>query len=98
LGYPAIHCADGASAIATFAQRHEEIAFVLLDMILPDMDGKDIYDALKREDPQFKCIVSSGLSMDESIKGLLDQGADDFIHKPFKLAELQEKVEQLVGE
>jgi CheY-like chemotaxis protein len=95
LGYDTIHCADGASAIETFEQEHAQIAFVLLDMLLPDVDGPQLYGSLRSIDSSLKCLLSSGLTMDESIETLLAEGADGFIQKPFKLAEFKAAIDRL---
>ena len=93
LGYASVVCADGSSAVATFKDRCDDIEFVLLDVLLPDMDGIEIYGELKALDPEVKCIVSSGLALDDSIEALLAQGANAFIQKPFKVAQLKSAID-----
>ena len=61
---------------------------LLLDIGLPDGNGLDLIKELKKEHPETGIIiVSAKNSLDDKISGL-DLGADDYISKPFKLAEL----------
>ena len=96
LGYVPLLSTDGAEAIKTFEAQSDEIAFIMLDLVLPDMDGAQLYRRLRAMDPELKCIVSSGYLAEEPVRRLLDAGADDFIQKPFKLAELKQKVDALL--
>lgn len=70
---------DGATAIRMFAQ--ERPALVLLDVMMPEMDGFEVCRKLRKLDRETPIIFLSGLSTDESqIKGL-EAGADDYIPK-----------------
>ncbi|PWC44821.1 response regulator transcription factor [Azospirillum sp. TSO22-1] len=78
--------ADGASGLA--AAREGGFAAVLLDVGLPDMDGRDLCRLMRREGVRCPIIMLTGASTDaDTILGL-DSGANDYIVKPFRLGVL----------
>jgi two-component system, OmpR family, response regulator len=67
---------------------------ILLDYMLPDVNGNVVCQTIKKN-PEFehiKIIIVSGVVKKDEIKQLLKSGAEDFIKKPFNIAELTEKV------
>jgi DNA-binding response OmpR family regulator len=69
--------------------------FALIDLMLPDGNGISLIEEIKKLDP--KCgiiIISAKESLDDKIKGL-EIGADDYITKPFHLAELNARIKSL---
>jgi DNA-binding response OmpR family regulator len=67
---------------------------ILLDYMLPDVNGNVVCQTIKKN-PEFehiKIIIVSGVVKRDEIKQLLKSGAEDFIKKPFNIAELTEKV------
>ena len=77
--------ADGESAIAAASTRQPDI--VLLDLGLPDMDGVEVIHRI-RSWSQMPIIVISARSEDGDKIAALDAGADDYLTKPFSVAEL----------
>jgi two-component system, OmpR family, KDP operon response regulator KdpE len=84
-GYRVFEAADGQSGLAEAAQRRPEV--VLLDLGLPDMDGVTVLKRL-REWSQVPVIILSVRDREEDKVAALDQGADDYLTKPFGTAEL----------
>jgi len=69
---------------------------VILDINLPDGNGMDLLKIIKKQSPSTGVlIVSARNSLDDKLKGL-DLGADDYITKPFHLAELNSRVKSLI--
>ncbi len=69
---------------------------VILDINLPDGSGMDLLKIIKKQSPSTGVlIVSARNSLDDKLKGL-DLGADDYITKPFHLAELNSRVKSLI--
>jgi DNA-binding response OmpR family regulator len=67
---------------------------ILLDYMLPDVNGNIVCQAIRRN-PEFeniKIIIVSGVVKQDEIAQLLKSGAEDFIRKPFDVAELTDKI------
>lgn len=65
---------------------------VLLDLLLPDGTGRDVLHALRKADTEVPVIVISALGETDDKVTLLDEGADDYLVKPFAFAELAARV------
>ena len=83
--YRFLTAADGEAAIAAASTRQPDI--VLLDLGLPDMDGVEVISRI-RSWSQMPIIVISARSEDADKISALDAGADDYLTKPFSVAEL----------
>jgi DNA-binding response OmpR family regulator len=89
---------SGRDALDTIAQTKPDL--ILLDIMLPDLDGYEIYQMI-RDKPEWddiKVIYLSAKSRDVDIAKGLNLGADAYITKPFSNAELLEKIESLLKE
>ena len=67
---------------------------ILLDYMLPDVNGNVVCETI-RKNPEFesiKIIIVSGVVKQDEIDQLLKSGAEDFIRKPFNIAELTDKI------
>jgi CheY-like chemotaxis protein len=92
--YDLVVAMDGESALE--AAEEETPALILLDVLMPDIDGFEVCKRLKRipETATVPIIFLSALSGDEEKQKGLDLGAVDFITKPFDPSEIQTKVKQ----
>jgi two-component system KDP operon response regulator KdpE len=88
-GYEVNVAATGATALACVAQSAPEA--IVLDLGLPDMDGKDVISAL-REWTDVPILVLSARQEEAERIAALDLGADDFVSKPFHMGELQARL------
>ncbi|HTK62205.1 MAG TPA: response regulator [Pseudonocardia sp.] len=84
-GYEVLTAADGAGALRVAADGHPDV--VVLDLGLPDLDGTDVIAGL-RGWTQVPIIVLSARTDSGDKVGALDAGADDYVTKPFGMAEL----------
>ena len=88
LGYTVLTASNGQEAVARYREAHNRVDLVLLDYMMPELDGEDAYLEMKRIDPDLKALVASGYQDDAKIQRILQSGADGFVHKPFRAAEL----------
>jgi two-component system KDP operon response regulator KdpE len=88
-GYEVIECSSGTEAIDFIA--HTDPSLVLLDLGLPDIDGIDLAKQIRGRSP-VPIVVLSMRSDEHSIVEALDNGADDFVTKPFREKELFARV------
>jgi len=98
LRYTPLRAATGGDAVELFRGRAGDIDLVILDMILPDMGGGDVYDALKEIEPGAKVLLASGYSLEGQAERILKRGCDDFIQKPFTIEQLSQKIGALIGD
>ncbi len=87
-GYTVITAEDGQEAIEIYKRKGEEISLIILDLIMPVMNGKRCFEEVLRLDPSAKIIIASGFAPEESTKELLERGAKDFVPKPYKVNNL----------
>ena len=87
-------CHNGLDAIAA-AARHPEIALVLLDMVLPDINGLMVLTQLQKQRPELPVIMLTGLGSESDVVVGLEMGADDYLAKPFSVLELMARVKAL---
>lgn len=97
LGFPAVTAASGEAALEVLTQGADQVTLVILDMVMPQMSGAEIFAALRRIKPDLKVLLSSGYGLDEQIQRLLDAGAAGFIQKPFNMKELSDSIARILG-
>ena len=96
LGYEVLTARHGMEAIEVYQQNRQEVAMVILDLIMPQMSGGETYDRLKEIDPQVKVLLSSGYSIDGQATEILNRGCDGFIQKPFSMENLSVKLRHII--
>ncbi len=97
LGYSILVAKTGTEAIEIARTFDGDIDLAILDIVLPDMGGKEVYPLIMEARPDMKVIVCSGYSLDGPGQEILDAGAQAFIQKPFSLKTLSEKLKEVLG-
>ena len=98
MGYRLLTAQSGKDTLEMFKGTPEQVDMVILDMIMPDMNGGETYDQLKAFDPNIKVLLSSGYSVEGEAEKILERGCNGFIQKPFKISELSKKVRKILDE
>jgi PAS domain S-box-containing protein len=96
MGYQVITAKDGEEAISLYERQGSGIDLVLLDVVMPGLGGGDVYDRLKTMNPDMKCLLLSGYSIDGEATEILQRGCDGFIQKPFKLRDLSKSIREIL--
>ena len=96
LGYQVTPALGGKKAVELYKEKMVDFDLVALDMIMPEMNGKDTYDALKKINPAVKVLLVSGYSQNKQIDELMDQGCHGFIQKPFDIVQLSQKLREVL--
>jgi len=91
LGFQVITADDGREGVAAYKQ-HQDIAFVILDLTMPHMDGEQCFRELRQLRPDVKVIMSSGFSEHEVTQKFAGKGLAGFIQKPYKFSVLKEAI------
>ena len=97
LGYRVITASGGEEGLRIYRERGLEIDLVILDMIMPDMEGGVVFENLKKINSQVKVLLSSGYSINGRAREILKRGCVGFLQKPFTLAELSQKVKDALA-
>jgi PAS domain S-box-containing protein len=95
-GYKVIPAEDGEDALAKFMKNRDRISLLLLDMVMPKKNGKEVAEAIMKISPGIKVIFSSGYSMDIITHKELAAAGFEFLHKPYRAKELAKKLRQVL--
>ena len=86
--YRVITASDGIEAIALYAQHQQQISVVLMDLVMPSMDGLTAMRTLQKLNPQVKFIAVSGLAQSNKMDEALKLGINASLSKPYTAREL----------
>ncbi|MCK4389087.1 MAG: response regulator [Desulfobacterales bacterium] len=96
LGYKVLLARGGREAVEIYEKNKDKIDIVILDMVMPNMGGGQVYDRLKEINPNIKVLLSSGYSIDGQASEILERGCNGFIQKPFNVKQLSESIRSIV--
>ncbi len=96
VGYRVIPVPNGKRAVEVFSSDPDGFDAVVLDLSMPEMDGKECYERLRDIDPDVKVILITGFSRDGRVQELLDMGVKGFLQKPFRLKKLAAALTDLI--
>ena len=92
-GYRVVHTARGEEAIELAAS--EDIGCVILDLMLPDLNGYQVCEMIRKTDPILPILMLTARGQEsDKIRGL-EAGADDYVTKPFAIGELVARIRAL---
>ena len=91
LGHEIIQARDGLEAVIIYLSKYDKINLVIMDIVMPNMDGITATKEMKKEHPSAKIILMSGQS-----DKIIPEEADAILLKPFRYKELCETVEQVL--
>jgi PAS domain S-box-containing protein len=86
--YKTLLASNGVEAIALYAQHKHEISVVLMDIMMPSMDGLTALRALHKLNPQLQAIATSGLASNDRVTEVGNLGVKAFLSKPYTHKEL----------
>ncbi|MFN2343462.1 MAG: response regulator, partial [Desulfonatronovibrio sp.] len=96
LGYKTLTASDGDEALKIFKENHDRIDCVILDLMMPNLDGAATFEHLRKIDPHVKVILCSGYNEQEATQRFEGQGLAGFLHKPFRLSDLRQELEKVL--
>ncbi len=95
-GYSVLTATNGKEALDLFEKEREQISLVILDLIMPEMGGKECLKELRKIDPKLKVLIATGLSADPFTKESVEMGTRGFVSKPFRIKELLRQVRRVL--
>jgi DNA-binding response OmpR family regulator len=95
-GFDFVGFSSGREFLASYPRVKPDL--VLLDIMMPEMDGWEVYKEIRKINPNQKVAPLTALDVPPKIKtGILELGASDYITKPFVPDELVEKVKKILA-
>ena len=96
-GYSVITASNGREAVEIFREHTSEISMIILDLTMPQMDGEQTFEELKKIENDVCVILSSGYKEDEAFDRFNGRGLAGFIQKPYQPEALLEKLKEVMG-
>jgi two-component system, cell cycle sensor histidine kinase and response regulator CckA len=97
LGYKIITAEDGPQAIEKYKLSSENIDLIILDMVMPEMGGGEVFDELKKINPKVKVLLSSGYSLNGQASKIINRGCVGFIQKPFTIHDIAIQLRKFIN-
>ncbi len=95
--YQVLVANDGVEAIALYAEHKQQIQLVLMDMMMPGMDGLTTIRTLRRMNPDVRVVMMSGLSSNGQLAAIAEIGVKAFLPKPYTVKELLSTVQNVLN-
>jgi two-component system, cell cycle sensor histidine kinase and response regulator CckA len=90
--YKVLTAGNGMEAVAIYTKYQQDISIILLDMMMPSMDGEKAIRILKNINPQVKIIAISGFVFTHKISQVREMGVEAFVSKPCTASELLQAI------
>lgn len=94
--YKALTASDGIEAVALYVEHQNEINLVLMDMMMPSMDGPTTIRTLQKINPQVKIVAVSGVAPSDKLAKVNTIGVKTFVSKPYTVKELLQTLQAVL--
>lgn len=98
VGYRVICVNGGREAVKVIEQSRDDIHLVILDMLMPDMDGQKTFHRIKNIQPQLPVLMASGYNPHDQLTDIMQHGCRGFIQKPYSIAQLHPTIQSILSE
>jgi len=98
LGYRVVVSQGGLDAVDKITAMGNEIDIVILDLIMPEMDGGKTFDRIREIQPEIPVMLSSGYAINGQATEIMRRGCNGFIQKPFTISEISQKIRNILIE
>lgn len=98
LGYQVIAVESGKRALEIFSGNINQFDLVVLDMMMPEMSGDELFFKLRGLNPEIPCLIASGYASEKRTGKMISAGKCGFIQKPFGVDDLAEEVRRCIDE
>ena len=92
VGYDVIEAKTGRDGIDIYQEEQDKITAVILDVIMPEMDGVAVYRELRKINPDVKVLISTGYASNKQTLELESMGVLGFLRKPYRQSDLVDAV------
>lgn len=98
MGYEVVVASGGREAVEYYRRFSREVDLVILDMVMPEMGGRECFRALKEINPDVRAVLSTGYGRDGAAQEILDEGMVGFAQKPYRANQLSQVVHRALQE
>ncbi|MCX5895689.1 MAG: response regulator, partial [Proteobacteria bacterium] len=98
LGYNILSASDGREAVKLFTENKNHIDLIILDLVMPSMNGYEAFKEIKAIDPSTKIILCTGHAADDSIQEMLGNGVKGLLKKPYRVEDLSRAIRLVLDE
>ncbi|MCW5958934.1 MAG: PAS domain S-box protein [Pyrinomonadaceae bacterium] len=95
-GYTVIEARNGIEALKLFRGSEENIELVITDVVMPEMDGRELSERLKEQNPNLTVLFMSGYTNEVILKQFVTDASSNFILKPFTFESFAHKVREIL--
>lgn len=95
-GYTVVEAKDGEDAIRKYAESRDSIDLLLLDVVMPVKNGKQVYDEIRKNNPSVRVLFMSGYTGDVVLDKGIQDTAIDYVSKPLSTPELLKKIREVL--
>jgi len=97
LGYNGLFASGGSEGIKLYKERKSDIKLVLLDVIMPNLDGSQTFKKIKSINPDVAALAMVGFGNEEKAVDFMNDGASGIIQKPLRIHDLSERIAEVLG-
>jgi CheY-like chemotaxis protein len=95
-GYQVISVENGQEALKVYRERFDQIDLVILDMAMPELNGKEAFKRFKEINPEVKVLLSSSYNQDGNTQEILRDGVLGFLQKPYGVNDILDKIRTVI--
>jgi len=96
-GYHVIEATDGEDAVRKYAENKDTVDLIIMDVVMPKMNGRDAYSEITKINPKMKVLFTSGYTPDDVVKKGLTFSKENFLSKPSTPQALLMKVREVLA-
>ena len=97
LGHKVFKAHSGSEGLKIFETNKNQIDLIISDLNMPEMDGQEVIDRLRKIDRNVKVLLSSGALLDSDEKEVIKRGFNGLLKKPYKINTLSEKMTEILN-
>jgi two-component system cell cycle sensor histidine kinase/response regulator CckA len=98
LGYSVIVAENGKEALELYKEYSQDVDLVLLDMIMPELNGEECFNLIRQINPAMPVILSSGFAHESDVSRMMDSGLSGFLLKPYRRFEIAQIVYKVLND
>lgn len=95
-GYTVIPAGDGEEVLQLLEEAVDPVDLMLLDMVMPKLSGRHVYEQIQRRYPDLRVVFTSGYGLDSDLTQFIEDQGLPFVQKPCSFGELLGKVREVL--